>query len=51
MHLLRILGVDRFAWRERTLTLAVGMPEERVRLEREERDDDGSFQSQEEPKP
>lgn len=36
--LLRILGVDRFAWMERTSTLAVGMSKERVWLEREEKE-------------
>lgn len=40
--LLKSLGIDRFAWMERTLTLAVEMPKERVRVEREERDVDGN---------
>lgn len=43
--------VDRLAWMERAMTLAIGKPKKRVRWKKGEREDDGRFCSQEEAKP
>lgn len=47
----RLPGIWRltFSWMERTLTLSMEKPTKRLRLKREESEDNGSFHSQDKP--